>query len=231
MKLAADPSIAETASTGGRTALPAGAWARPTRPSSRLPVGAASPLALVAASRDCVKLVDLDGRVVAVIPAALRLLQLDDAREMLGRNWAECWPESERGPVRESIERAKAGEASSFQGFCPTAKGEPRWWDVTVAPVADETGAVRRLLAASRDITALRDREQELQGALERQRQALLSLSADFETNSKKLRDAESRVSHGDKLSLFGRFVGGVVHDSTMCSPPCMGPRGCSGAG
>lgn len=170
-------------------------------------------LALTKASRDCVKLVDLDGRVVGMNSAAQRLLQIDDPGQLVGRFWETTWGEPERALVRDSVERGKAGQPTSFSGFCATAKGEPRWWEVEVAPVPDETGVVRCLLCVSRDVTALREREQEMQGALKRQRQALLTLSADFDANSRKLRDAEARVWHDDKMRMLGRFVGGVVHD------------------
>jgi len=170
-------------------------------------------LALTKASHDCVKLVDLDGRIVGMNSAARKLLQIDDPAGFVGQLWEASWGDPERALVRDSVERGAAGEATSFAGFCPTAKGEPRWWEVEVAPVPDETGAVRCLLVVSRDVTALREREHEMQGALKRQRQALLTLSADFEANSRKLRDAEARASHDDKMRLFGRFVGGVVHD------------------
>ena len=170
-------------------------------------------VALVKTSRDCVKLVDTEGRIVALSPAGLRLLQIDDSAEIIGKSWEALWSEPESGLVRDAVERGALGMVSTFQGFCATVKGEPRWWEVHVAPVVDETGAVRCLLATSRDVTTQLEREQEMQDALKRQRAALLSLSADFETNSQRLRDAEARAIHDDKLRLFGRFVGGVVHD------------------
>ena len=170
-------------------------------------------LALVRASRDCVKLIDLDGRVAAINPAGEALLQIDDPRALLGAAWIDTWPECERDQVQAALDKARAGGTATFDGFCPTAGGQPRWWQVTAAPVSDDTGVVRRLLVVSRDITALRDREGEMREALTRQRQAILSLSADFETSARKLRDAEARVVHGDKLRMFGRFVGSVVHD------------------
>ena len=168
---------------------------------------------LVKASRDCVKLLDLDGTVVALNPAGQDLMQLDDPADLIGRSWEAAWAAPENALVRDAVERGRAGFDSSFQGFCATARGEPRWWEVSVAPVFDENGTVRCLLANSRDVTAMREREQEMQDALKRQRQALLSMSVDFEANSKKLHEAEARASHDDKLRMFGRFVGGVVHD------------------
>ena len=169
--------------------------------------------ALVRASRDCVKLIDLEGRVLGLNPAGERLLQLDDPAVLIGKDWASTWPEPEGERVRDAVRRAVAGETVTFEGFCPTAKGEARWWQVTVTPVADEGGAVRLILGSSRDVTAERDREREVKEALARQRQAILSLSADFETSARKLRAAEARVVHDDKLRMFGRFVGSVVHD------------------
>ena len=170
-------------------------------------------VALVLASRDCVKLINLEGRVAALNPAGEVLLQLDDPMKLIGRLWEETWPELERDKVREAVRLAKAGLSTTFEGFCPTAKGEARWWQVTVAPIIDEVGVVRSLLGSSRDITAQRDREGQVKEALTRQRQAILSLSADFEESARRLRDAEARVVHDDKLRMFGRFVGSVVHD------------------
>jgi PAS domain S-box-containing protein len=170
-------------------------------------------ISLVRASRDCVKLLDLDGRIAALNPAAETLLQLDDPLVLVGKVWPEIWPEPERERVRDAFRRALVGQSTTFDAFCPTAKGEPRWWQVTVAPVFDDASVVRYVLGASRDITAQRDRDREMKDALVRQRQAILSLSADFETSARKLRDAEARVVHDDKLRMFGLFVGSVVHD------------------
>ena len=44
--------------------------------------------------------------------------------------------------------------AARFEAFCPTAKGEPRWWDVTVSPLRDEHGELRGLISISRDVSA-----------------------------------------------------------------------------
>ena len=150
-------------------------------------------------ARTRVKLIDLDGRIVGMNSSGQKLLQLDDPGEAVGRLWEAGWNEPERALVRDSVERGRAGLSTSFAGFSPTSKGEPRWWEVEVAPVPDENGLVRCLLAVSRDVSASREREQEMEGALKRQRQALLTLSADFEANSRKLRDAEARASATDE--------------------------------
>jgi two-component sensor histidine kinase len=40
-----------------------------------------------------------------------------------------------------------------FEAFCPTAKGTPRWWDVSVSPLRDAGGALQGLVSISRDIS------------------------------------------------------------------------------
>lgn len=170
-------------------------------------------VALLRASRDCVKLIDLDGNVVAVNLAGLDVLQFESRGEVVGRAWETFWGEDEKRMVRDSVAAAVAGRSASFDAFCATAKGEPRWWQVTVEPIRDESGKVRRLLACSRDMTLQRQREGEMQAAIGNQRKALLSLSDQFEVGAQKLRDAEARSTHDEKLKFFGQFVGCVVHD------------------
>ncbi|HEX8913650.1 MAG TPA: PAS domain-containing protein, partial [Humisphaera sp.] len=60
-----------------------------------------------------------------------------------------------------------------FSGFCPTAAGTPRWWDVVAAPALGPDGAVHRVVVTSRDVTdaraaadALRRSREQLQAAL-----------------------------------------------------------------
>ena len=62
--------------------------------------------------------------------------------------------------------RAVGGEVSSFQAYCPTAKGTPKWWEVTVSPVRDaDGGRVVRLLSVSRDITERKQVEDRLRAS------------------------------------------------------------------
>jgi two-component sensor histidine kinase len=55
--------------------------------------------------------------------------------------------------IRETIAKAQKGQHSRFEAFCPTAKGDPRWWDVSVAPLRDEHGTLKGLISISRDIS------------------------------------------------------------------------------
>lgn len=120
---------------------------------------------VIESTNDCIKVLDLAGGLVSMNEPGQRLLGIKDVRGLVGRPWAEFWPEETRGSVRAAIERALRGEVGEFSAFLPTLRGEARWWDVSVAPIRGRDGRVERLLAISRDVTARR-REDEARASL-----------------------------------------------------------------
>ncbi len=110
-------------------------------------------------SPDCVKVIDLEGRLVYMNGPGLCIMEIESFADFQGRRWSGLWPEEAREQIVQSISDAKAGHTARFSAFCPTAKGTPRWWDITVSPVRDQHGRVTRLLSVSRDVTAERERE------------------------------------------------------------------------
>jgi PAS domain S-box-containing protein len=114
---------------------------------------------ILESSGDCVKILDLAGRVVYVNPAGIQLMELCGPGDMLGRVWVDVWPDRDRETAREAVARALAGGRATFEGFCRTATGTPRWWDVSATPITDDGGAVIQLLVVSRDITGRRKEE------------------------------------------------------------------------
>lgn len=111
-------------------------------------------LSYLRASPDCVKLITPEGRVSFVNRNGLRAMELPSFDAVRGRDWWDLWPEESRALLRDAVAAAAGGEAGRFVAFCPTARGAPRWWDVSVSPVAEPDGAVRSLLTISRDVTA-----------------------------------------------------------------------------
>lgn len=117
---------------------------------------------LMEASADCIKVLDLDGLLLHMNGPGLCLMELDDFGSMCGQAWKELWPVDMRAEIDRAITTAKGGTVHMFQGFCPTAKGTPRWWEVTVSPVRDTAdGKVVRLLVVSHNITERKRAEAE----------------------------------------------------------------------
>ncbi len=110
-------------------------------------------------SPDCLKIIDLDGRVLEMNESGCRLMEIDDFSTVRGERWADLWPAANRETIREAVETARAGQTGRFQGFCPTAKGTAKYWDVSVAAVPGADGTPFRLIGVSRDVTEQRRAE------------------------------------------------------------------------
>lgn len=103
-------------------------------------------------SPDCVMLIAPDGRLARMNARGQEALEIVDFDQYVGAPWAELWPIASRREVREAVGRARAGETAHFQAFCPTARGTPKWWDVSLAPVHAEGGRLSVLLAICREV-------------------------------------------------------------------------------
>lgn len=106
-------------------------------------------------SADCIKVLDVDGRLLAMSAPGLCAMEIDDFAPFVGQPWAELWPPAAREQIDAAVELALGGGVGHLIAACPTAKGTPKWWDVTVAPILAADGSVERLLSVSKDITAL----------------------------------------------------------------------------
>lgn len=135
------------------------------------------------ASLDCIKLIALDGRVEYMNAPGLANLELESLGSLPRRDWASLWPDGARANVEEALKRARAGDSYRFSGFCPTAKGSPRWWDVLVSPVRNEHGVVSHILSISRDITLERRSAEQLRWASEHDVLTRLPNRRAFETH------------------------------------------------
>jgi PAS domain S-box-containing protein len=102
---------------------------------------------------DALRLLSLDGVIEYMNPAALRLSQMVDFELLRGRPWLMFWPEPAQAALKDAMARAAAGETVTFRAARRAAQGAQQWLDNTVSPVRDETGAVVRLMAVSRDVT------------------------------------------------------------------------------
>jgi PAS domain S-box-containing protein len=123
---------------------------------------------LMEGTADCVTVLDLNGRLLLMNAPGMRQMEIDDFSLFCGKDWWALWPQEACETVRRSVERARAGETNSFEAFCPTVKGTPKWWEVTVSPVrAIQGDSVVRLLSVSHEMT---DRKQAEEWLLDRDR-------------------------------------------------------------
>ena len=102
---------------------------------------------------DCIKVLDLNGRLQFMSDGGKRVMEVDDFGALKGCPWVEFWAGDGNLQASAAVEAAKAGKTSRFRGPANTAKGNPRYWEVQVSPIFDANSRVAQLLAISKDIS------------------------------------------------------------------------------
>ncbi len=144
-------------------------------------------------SCDCIKVLDLAGRIIYMNDYGQSLMEIDDFDTVVNRQWLEFWQGSARESAQTAFSTALAGgvvrgaslQENRFDGFGATAKGTPKWWEVVVTPILDADGQVSQILSVSRDIT-------ERQAALGERQQAASLLQAQQATIGQQLTEIEA---------------------------------------
>lgn len=121
---------------------------------------------LIEGSPDCIKVLDVDGRLLAMNAGGMRALEICDLAPFVGSSWIDFWQGEDRQAAQAAVEAAARGGIGRFVGFFPTTQTrKPMWFHVVVSPIVDESGNVERLLASSRDVTDWKLSEQQLRAA------------------------------------------------------------------
>lgn len=130
-------------------------------------------LSVLDASPDCIKLLDREGRLIFMNGNGLCAMEIDDFASVDQSPWPSMWPPEADRQLNDAMQAALNGAVTRFEAFCPTARGTPRWWHVTVSGVQDASGQVGRILASSRDVTDSVTIRQQLQQEVARKDEAI----------------------------------------------------------
>ena len=123
---------------------------------------------LITCSRDCIKILDLEGRILFMNQAGMQALEICDADLSPHSSWIDFWEGEDREAARVAVKEAVAGGTGRCAGYFATRiTGQPRWWDVVVSPILDANGRPERLLVLSRDITEHKKNEGALRQAIQ----------------------------------------------------------------
>jgi PAS domain S-box-containing protein len=174
---------------------------------------------MLESSPDCLKILDVEGRLQFMNFNGLCQMEIEDFSLFKNQVWWELWGEENKNLVKQSVETALQGKASEFSAFCPTAKGNPRWWHVTVTPVGSPTNGIYQLLSVSRDITIQKKAEDEiialnnlLEEKVKIRTEELLEKNIQLEKTNAELATFNRIVSHDlqeplRKIQMFSKLI------------------------
>ncbi|MWV25326.1 PAS domain-containing protein [Methylobacterium sp. 2A] len=165
---------------------------------------------VLAASNDCIKVLDLDAKLVFMSEGGQRVMEVSDFNAIDGCPWPSFWEGEGNLAAKEAIAAARAGIASGFQGYANTMKGNRRYWDVQVSPIPGAGGKPERILSISRDITDLKAAEearavlaQELAHRMKNSLAMVQAIVTQTLRQAKSMEEARTAVSQ--RLSALGR--------------------------
>lgn len=122
-------------------------------------------LSVCTSSPDCVKVLNDAGNIVSFNEDGLRIMEIDHFDQVRNIHWPELWPTEVRALASDGLAAAKLKGVATFKAPCPTAKGNLKWWDVTIAAVPGEPTT---FVVVSKDITE--QKSEEMARDLHRQR-------------------------------------------------------------
>lgn len=164
-------------------------------------------LAMLAATPDCVNILSAEGVLLYMNVRGVELNELSSLDDVIGLNYEDTWPDEEREKVAAAIREAAAGELTCIEGFCPTAKGTSKWWEVCFAPFRVPGGALQ-IVGISRDISDRRHTEYSLRTTEHEFRQAQLRHQALIELSDRFLELDETADLAYASAEIVGRTLG-----------------------
>jgi PAS domain S-box-containing protein len=109
---------------------------------------------MIECSRDCIKVLDLDGRLLSMNAGGMETLEICDVAPFLGGSWIDFWHGADREAARAAVAAARDGGMGRFTGYFETVQTrKTMWFDVVVNPILGLDGKPESLLAVSRDVT------------------------------------------------------------------------------
>lgn len=145
--------------------------------------------AVLSASDDCVKVLDLNGSLLFMSEGGKRVMGVDDFDVLKGCPWPDFWTQEGNVAARRAIESAASGHSARFTGSAKTARGNDRFWDVQVLPIFDGAGKPSHLLSISRDISEAHNARAEVEKLIAAEKEAA---KAEADTLRRLLLDAPS---------------------------------------
>src|SRR5258708_36076024 len=108
------------------------------RPPESLPASADFKTRLIEGSPDCIKVLDLDGRLLSINAGGMAVLEICDLKPFIGAAWVDFWQGEDRKAAQAAVKAARNGGLGRFFGLFPTTQSRnPIRFDVLLNPIYD----------------------------------------------------------------------------------------------
>jgi PAS domain S-box-containing protein len=104
-------------------------------------------------SKDCIKLVDLDGTLRSINPCGCSSLEMASPEDAVGRNYFDFWQGDDRDAAMAAAKAAELSGADRFSADFVSPSGKRTTWDEMLSLITDARGTPTGYLVISRDIT------------------------------------------------------------------------------
>ena len=119
---------------------------------------------ILESNEDCIKVLDLQGHLLYMNDGGQKIMEIDNFESQVQNAlWLNFWSGCDRQAAEIAFAEACAGKTGKFDGYCNTAKGTLKCWEVVVTPMFDDCGNVKEILSVSRDISDRKTVEEALQ--------------------------------------------------------------------
>jgi two-component sensor histidine kinase len=109
---------------------------------------------ILASSPDCIKVLDLEGRLQSINACGCVSLEIDDPSKARGLSYFDFWNGAERDAAVCATQEALATGSGRFSGTYKSSSGRVTVWDEIVTTLPDEQGRPSAYVVVSRDMTA-----------------------------------------------------------------------------
>ncbi len=173
---------------------------------------------VLAASTDCIKVLELDGTLSFMSEGGMKVMEISDFNAVKGCPWPDFWQDAGNLEARRALDEARAGRSTHFNGAASTYQGTPKWWSVSVSPIFRD-GRVSRILSVSRDMSSLKQAEDELRllnGELGHRLKNILTLVQSIAVQTfRQTHDVqEATQSFGARMAALGKATDALTASS-----------------
>lgn len=132
---------------------------------------------VLSSSLDCIKVLDLEGRLQSINACGCVSLEIDDPSKAEGLSYFDFWQGGERDAAVKAAHEALASGSGRFSGTYVSSSGRETVWDEIVTALPDELGQPRGYVVVSRDMTEHHQSSQAMARRL-RQQSALAEIGS-----------------------------------------------------